>query len=55
MTISSFYFKIDQFIVRAVQDSLELDGLEGSHAVRIPVHDPQKIGEIFDAISYKKV
>jgi len=38
-----------------VQDSLELDGLANSHAVRIPVEDPKRIGEIFDAISYKKV
>jgi len=45
---------IDQFIARAVQDSLELDGLANSHAVRIPVEDPKRIGEIFDAISYKK-
>lgn len=45
---------IDQFIARAVQDSLELDGLANSHAVRIPVEDPNRIGEIFDAISYKK-
>ncbi|KAJ7393673.1 hypothetical protein OS493_003330 [Desmophyllum pertusum] len=45
---------IDQFIVRAVQDSLQLDGLASSHPIRIPVEDPQKISEIFDAISYKK-
>lgn len=45
---------IDQFIVIAVQDTLQLDGLASSHPVRIPVEDPQKIGEIFDAISYKK-
>ena len=38
-----------------MQDSLELDGLANSHAVRIPVEDPNRIGEIFDAISYKKV
>ena len=35
--------------------ALELDGLANSHAVRIPVEDPNRIGEIFDAISYKKV
>lgn len=50
-----FLFQIDQFIVREVQDTLQLDGLASSHPVRIPVEDPQKIGEIFDAISYKKV
>ncbi|PFX22347.1 Thyrotropin-releasing hormone-degrading ectoenzyme [Stylophora pistillata] len=45
---------IDQFIVTTVQETLQLDGLASSHPVRIPVEDPQKIGEIFDAISYKK-
>lgn len=47
---------MDQFVARNVQDALELDGLASSHAVRIPViQDPQKILELFDAISYGKV
>ncbi|KAM7449822.1 hypothetical protein ABFA07_002475 [Porites harrisoni] len=45
---------VDLFIARVVQDSLDLDGLASSHKIRIPVNDPLKIGDVFDAISYKK-
>ena len=44
-----------QFVVKVVQNVMEVDGLTSSHPVRIPVEDPQKILEIFDAISYMKV
>ncbi|XP_068743782.1 glutamyl aminopeptidase-like [Montipora capricornis] len=43
-----------QFVVKVVQNVMEVDGLTSSHPVRIPVEDPQKILEIFDAISYMK-
>ncbi|KAK2565369.1 Glutamyl aminopeptidase [Acropora cervicornis] len=48
------WHSIPQFIVKYVFNSLDVDGLQSSHAVRIPVIDPQKILEIFDIISYRK-
>lgn len=48
------WHSIPQFIVNYVFNSLDVDGLQSSHAVRIPVIDPQKILEIFDIISYRK-
>ncbi|MFN4181171.1 MAG: M1 family metallopeptidase, partial [Candidatus Paceibacteria bacterium] len=34
--------------------ALRLDALEHTHAIEIPVHHPDEIGEIFDAVSYSK-
>ena len=34
--------------------ALELDSLDSSHAIEIPVNHPDEINEIFDLISYSK-
>ncbi len=34
--------------------ALELDSLENSHPIEVPVNDPSEIDEIFDEISYDK-
>ena len=33
---------------------MELDALESSHAISVPVNHPNEISEIFDQISYEK-
>ena len=33
---------------------MDLDALDNSHAIEIPVGHPDEIDEIFDAISYSK-
>lgn len=34
--------------------ALSLDALENTHPIEVDVHDPNEIGEIFDAVSYSK-
>ncbi|MFH0852841.1 MAG: M1 family metallopeptidase, partial [bacterium] len=34
--------------------ALRLDGLENTHPIEIPVHNPNEINEIFDGVSYAK-
>ena len=34
--------------------ALNLDGLDNSHPIEVPVGHPDEVGEIFDAISYCK-
>ena len=35
--------------------AFQLDGLESSHPIKVPVSHPDEINEIFDSISYNKV
>jgi hypothetical protein len=35
--------------------ALELDALNNSHPIEVPVGHPSEVDEIFDAISYSKV
>ncbi len=43
-----------QFAVDEQQQALKLDALEHTHPVEVPVHHPDEIRTIFDAISYSK-
>ncbi|KAK2145083.1 hypothetical protein LSH36_704g02028 [Paralvinella palmiformis] len=44
----------DQFVVRDLHVSLDIDSLTNSHPIYVPVNDPDEINEIFDRISYLK-
>ncbi|CAG7834519.1 unnamed protein product [Allacma fusca] len=43
-----------QFVTDIRIPALELDALENSHPIEVPVGHPSEIGEIFDTISYRK-
>lgn len=43
-----------QFVSQDFAHALEMDGLDNSHAIEVPVGHPSEIDEIFDAISYSK-
>lgn len=43
-----------QFIADEQQMALRLDALENTHPIEVPVHHPDEIRTIFDAISYSK-
>jgi puromycin-sensitive aminopeptidase len=43
-----------QFTVDEQQQALKLDALEHTHPIEVPVHHPDEIRTIFDAISYSK-
>lgn len=43
-----------QFMVDEQQRALNLDALEHTHPVEVPVHHPDEIRTIFDSISYSK-
>lgn len=43
-----------QFMVDEQQQALKLDALEHTHPIEVPVHHPDEIRSIFDAISYSK-
>jgi len=43
-----------QFSVHDLGVALRLDALATTHPIEIPVHHPNEIGEIFDAVSYSK-
>lgn len=43
-----------QFVVDEQQQALKLDALEHTHPIEVPVHHPDEIRSIFDAISYSK-
>lgn len=43
-----------QFAVDEQQQALKLDALEHTHPIQVPVHHPDEIRTIFDAISYSK-
>lgn len=42
------------FITKVVHNAMELDALESSHPISVPVNHPNEISEIFDRISYEK-
>lgn len=44
----------EQIVPNSVQYVMELDSLESSHPISIPVENPDEINEIFDGISYSK-
>lgn len=44
----------DQFISDSYLVAMSMDALESSHAIEIPISDPNDIRSIFDAISYEK-
>jgi len=44
----------DEFIGSTFYRALDLDGLDSSHAIEVPVGHPSEIDEIFDTISYCK-
>jgi len=44
----------DQFLSNEVSRGLELDALQSSHPIEVPIPDSSKVSEIFDAISYAK-
>ncbi|XP_069952146.1 aminopeptidase N [Cherax quadricarinatus] len=44
----------EQFVSNDLQDVLEMDSLESSHPISIPVGSPDEIDQIFDSISYSK-
>jgi puromycin-sensitive aminopeptidase len=43
-----------QFVTDVYIKALELDALNNSHAIEVPVSHPSEIDEIFDEISYDK-
>lgn len=43
-----------QFIVTDQQPAMKLDALDNTHPIEVPVHHPDEIRSIFDAISYNK-
>src|SRR6185436_16114477 len=43
-----------QFSTNDLGIALRLDALYHTHPIEIPVHHPNEIGEIFDAVSYSK-
>ncbi|MEX2028897.1 MAG: M1 family metallopeptidase [Candidatus Paceibacterota bacterium] len=43
-----------QFSTNELGTALRLDSLLHTHAIEIPVHHPNEIGEIFDEVSYSK-
>ena len=44
----------DEFIGSAFYNALNLDAMDSSHPIEVPVGHPSEIDEIFDAISYCK-
>ncbi|PSO44376.1 hypothetical protein BRC21_01485 [Candidatus Saccharibacteria bacterium SW_7_54_9] len=44
----------EQFISNDQIAGMRLDSLQNTHPIEVPIHDPEEIDEIFDAISYKK-
>lgn len=45
---------LETVVSRTLQPVMNLDSLDSSHQISIPVGDPDDINEIFDAISYSK-
>ncbi|MFZ2831869.1 MAG: M1 family metallopeptidase, partial [Minisyncoccia bacterium] len=43
-----------EFVAGDMGSALSLDSLKHTHAIEIPVHHPDEISEIFDAVSYSK-
>lgn len=45
---------LDQFQIDELHGVLQLDSLESSHPISVPVDHPDEIRQIFDSISYEK-
>ena len=45
---------MDQFVIEENQSVMQVDSLESSHKISVPVYHPDEISEIFDRISYSK-
>lgn len=45
---------METVVSNTLQPVMNLDSLDSSHEISIPVGDPDDINEIFDAISYRK-
>lgn len=45
---------LEMFVIMDLQSVFNLDCLESSHPINIPVGHPDEINEIFDRISYLK-
>ena len=43
-----------QFVADTLMEALQLDALENSHPIEVPVGHPSEVEEIFDTISYNK-
>lgn len=43
-----------EFVAGDLGGALSLDSLKHTHAIEVPVHHPEEISEIFDAVSYSK-
>ncbi|ROT69083.1 aminopeptidase N-like [Penaeus vannamei] len=46
---------MQKFIIEKLHKAFEIDSLETSHQISVPVGDPSEISEIFDRIEYSKV
>nr|XP_027223184.1 aminopeptidase N-like [Penaeus vannamei] len=46
---------MEEIVVEIVHRVFDLDSLESSHRINIPVSNPDEISEVFDEISYNKV
>jgi puromycin-sensitive aminopeptidase len=44
----------DLYLTERYSIAMRLDALAGSHPIEVPVHHPNEINEIFDAVSYAK-
>ncbi len=43
-----------KFVVDTFSPALNLDALDNSHPIEVPIDDPASISEVFDVISYRK-
>ena len=46
---------MSQFLIDDSQPVMAIDAGVSSHPIVVPVHSPNEINEVFDAISYSKV
>ncbi|XP_069977547.1 aminopeptidase N-like [Penaeus vannamei] len=46
--------KMEKFTIERLHKAFEIDSLETSHQISVPVGDPSEISEIFDRIEYSK-
>lgn len=54
MQVEPSWKVMEQFVLNEVQIVFDLDSLESSHPISIPVGHPDEISQIFDRISYAK-
>ena len=43
----------DQFVYSDLNTAFELDSLENSHPIEVPIFHASEVDEIFDTISYR--